>query len=439
MHTSPLLTHRRGFTIIEIVVVIAVLLMVGFAAFFLTQNKHTSADKSQSTQSMDNMPPSKATTSSSAVEVGQYLSHNQCTGEGSKKLGSAPMRTSDIGVILPYGLMAGGHVTPVDHQYFYGKNQKAAPSTYDVLSPASGTLVNIEVRPKATGPADVRGVISYSCTFFSYFDLANDLSEEIAAKMPSNWKTINGPQKVFIPVTQGQVLAKVGGQSLDFAVWDTTSTLSGLLEPKAYNNYEPWKIHTVKPTDFYTESVTASLLPFYVRQAAPRDGVLAYDQDDKAVGSWFKQGTNGYIGAFAEKDFNPMIYASGHLALAPDYLDPEGWVFSTGATTNGSQFGIASPSVAPSALTKESGVVKYTLVQYEHVDETGAMWLGNRVPKSITLSTSGAVLGTALVQLMDARLLKVEVFMGNTPAQVSAFSSNAAMYTRGAEATTMTR
>ena len=376
--------------------------------------------------------------SADAVQRGQYLSKNNCDGEGSKKLGSAPMRPSDISTILPYGLVAGGHVTPVDHQYFLGKNQKAAPNTYDVLAPADGTLVTVEVRPKGNNTYDVRGVISYSCTFFSYFDLANSLSEEIAAKMPAGWNTKNnGPQAVDIAVKQGQVIAHIGGQTLDYAVWDTTKTLSGLLVQKAYSNYEPWKTNTVAPTDYYTDEVTASLLPHYVRSVKPRDGKLAYDVDGKAVGGWFKKGTNGYIGAFKEKDFNSMVYADGHLAIIPDYLDPSGWVFSTGAIKHGSQYSIKSPSIAPDKLDAKSGIVKYELSQYEHKDETGGKWLGASVPKTIKLNNTGSTMATVLVEMKGKRELKVEVFEGKTASQVSGFTDNAITYTRGDEATTM--
>jgi len=377
--------------------------------------------------------------SADATERGKYLSKDNCDGTGSKKLGSGPMRPSDISTILPYGLVAGGHVTPIDHQYFLGKDQKAAPNTYDVLAPSDGTLVTVEVRPKGQpGVYDVRGVISYSCTFFSYFDLANSLATDIAAKMPAGWDTKNnGPIAVDIPVKEGQVIARIGGQTLDYAVWDTTKTLSALLVQKAYSNYEPWKTNTVSPTDYYADEVTNSLLPHYVRSVAPRDGKLAYDVEGKAVGGWFKKGTNGYIGAFKEKEFNNMTYADGHLALIPDYLDPAGWVFSTGAIKHGSQYGIKSPSVAPDKLDTSSGVVKYELTGYEHKDETGSKWLGASVPKSVKLNTTGATMATALVEMRGKRELKVEVFEGKTASQVSGFTDNAITYTRGDEATTM--
>jgi hypothetical protein len=368
--------------------------------------------------------------STDPAEKGKYLSFNNCKGTGSKQLGSGPMRPADIGVIEPYGLVAGGHVTPVDHQYYYGKDQKAAASTYDVLAPADGTIVSVEARPRGGSNADFRVVISYSCTFFSYFDLANSLSPEVAALMPTGYATKNGPQKVVIPVKQGQVLAKVGGQSLDFAVWDTTKTLKGLLVHDAYNNYEPWKIHTVSPMDYYTADAKAQVLPFYVGAAVPQDGKLDDDVDGTAAGSWFKKGTNGYIGAFKQTEFNPMTYADGHFSFAPDLFDPSDWVFSTGAVNHGTQYGVKKLTVVPNKLTTSSGAVKYELVQLEHVDENGARWMGTTITKTIKVGKSGSTAATALVELTGKRELKVEVFPGKTPSQVNGFSKPI-VYTRG--------
>ncbi len=374
------------------------------------------------------------------VARGKYLSHDNCSGTGSKTLSAAPMNPSDLSVILPYGLTAGGHVTPVDHQYFLGKNQAAAASTYSVYAPADGAIVSVEARPRGTGATDYRVVISYSCTFFSYFDLANSLAPTLAAKLPAGYQTKSGPQYVKVPVKQGQVLAMVGGQSLDFAVWDTTKTMSGLLVPKAYNNYEPWKINTVEPTAYYTDQVKAQLLPLYARTVEPRDGRIGYDIDGTASGNWFKQGTNGYIGSFKESTFNPQTYADGHLSIAPDLYDPSGWIFSTGAVNHGTQYAIKAPTTTPDKLTVGGEPVKYQLVQVRHVDELGRTWLGAAPAKSITLSTTYATAqGTALVQLTAKRELKVELFPGKTPAQVTTFTTAATLYTRGDDATTMSR
>lgn len=424
---------KKKLIIIAAVALLA--LLAGAAVFALTKNDKPKQSMSGETTSNDGSKKGDQF-STDPVEKGKYLSGGSCQGTGSKKLGSAPMNVTDLSIIEPYGLVAGGHVTPVDHQYYWGKIQRAAANTYDVLAPGDGNLVSIEVRPKATGPADVRGVISYSCTFFSYFDLANSLSPELAAKMPSGWEKVNGPQYVNIPVKQGQVVAKVGGQSLDYAVWDTTKTLPGLLVAKAYNNTEPWKVNTVEPNNYYTDAVKAAVAPYYVRSVAPIDGKLDYDIDGMVAGNWFKKGTNGYIGAFKSSDYNPQSYADGHLSIAPDFLDPTGWVFSTGAINHGSQYTIKLPSVTPDKVGTGNGMVKYQLSQLEHVDQNGVKWLGATVPKSIKLSAA-ADQGTVLVQLTAKRELKVEVFMGKTLAQVSAFTDKAITYTRGDDAGVM--
>lgn len=132
-----------------------------------------------------------------------------------------------------------------------------------------------------------------------------------------------------------------------------------------------------------------------------------------------------------------MSYADGHLALIPDYLDPNSWVFSTGAINHGSQYSIKSPSVAPDKLDESSGTVKYELAQYEWKDETGGKWLGASVPKTIQLNTTGSTMATVLVEMKGKRELKVEVFEGKTASQVSGFTDSAITYTRGDEATTM--
>lgn len=378
--------------------------------------------------------------STDPVEKGKYLSLNNCQGEGSKELTSAPMKISELGTVQPYGLMVGGHVTPVDHQYLYGKDPKAPKDSYEVLAPADGTIVSMEYRSKADSPNGIKGdyrlVISYSCTFFSYVDLTTSLSPEVAAQMPAGWESKSGPQAANIPVKSGQVIAKVGAQSLDYAVWDTTKTDSGLVHPGAYNNYEPWKVNTVDPLDYYSDSVKTSILPFYVRAAQPRDGTIGHDVDGSASGGWFKKGTNGYVGAFKDEEFNPQTYADGHLAIATDYLDTSAWVFSTGAINHGTQYLIKSPTITPDKFNESDGVVKYEVYQFELVDETGSKWMGKTVPKTIK-AKSTRLAGTLLLQLTAKRELKVEFVANKSPNQVDGFTSAAVVYTRGEGATTM--
>lgn len=374
--------------------------------------------------------------STDPIERGKALSNGLCTGTGSKPLTSPPMNPTDVSYVVPYGLLAGGHVTPIDHQYYWGTVPMGNPDSYNVLAPADGTLVDMSYRPHPDGSkvkGDYRAVISYSCTFFSYFDLATSLAPDIESQLPSGWETQSDHHtNINIKVKAGQVIAKMGGQSLDYAVWDTTKTLAHLTVPVAFNNAEPWKINTVPPLDYYTDTVKNEVLPLYLRSAEPRDGVIDQDVEGAAAGSWFLQGTNGYAGAFDHGE-SAQGYWSGHLALVHDLYDPTSWVFSIGSYNGGEakQFGMKSPSPSPDQLTTKSGVVKYELGEWQHVDDTGNTWTGEVAPKGAIKFKAGPTQATALVQLVAAHQLKIEVFPGKTPTQVSDFDSNAKTYDRG--------
>ncbi len=373
--------------------------------------------------------------STDPVQVGKALSGGNCSGTGSKPLTYAPMKTEQMSVIIPYGLMAAGHVTPIDHQYYWGKDQMGNADMYDVLAPADGTIVELDYRDRSQENAkvkgDYRGVISYSCTFFTYFDLATSLSPEITAKLDKGWES---KQVIHtnIPVKAGQVIGKVGGQSLDFAVWDTTVTLKNLLVPVAYNNKEPWKIHTAPPLKYFSESVKAKILPRYANQSLKTDGTIDQDVDGSAAGNWFLEGTNGYvkISAYGTPEESTPYYSS-HLSFAHDHVDPNGWVFSSG-DVNGQpqQFAIKNPSVLPDALKPGAAPTKYEIAQWNHADDKGTSWVG-RGPAASIMMVPGISKGTVLVQMLEGRKVKVEVFLNKTLSQVSGFTANAKLYTRG--------
>jgi hypothetical protein len=378
--------------------------------------------------------------STNPTEKGKALAGGNCSGTGSKKLSSAPMNTEQMSIIVPYGLLAGGHVTPIDHQYYWGKEQNGAPDMYDVLAPGDGKLVELQYRNKENEgklvKGDYRGVIMYSCTFFSYFDLATSLSADIQSQLPSNWEHTKGNINTNIEVKAGQIIGKVGSQSLDFAIWDTTKNLPHLLVPIAYNNAESWKINTVPPMDYFTDEVKAKILPFYANQSKFTDGTIDQDIDGEAAGSWFLEGTNGYAGVFeyGANTGGQSGYWSGHLSFAHDLYDDTSWVFSKGDIGGTpQQFGIKSSNttITPDKLSTSSGIVKYDLIQWAHMDENGQGWFTRAPAKSIKMSKNTPVKGTVLIQMLEDRKIKVEVFMGKTSTQVSKFTSAAQVFTRG--------
>ncbi len=422
-----------------------VLIIVGSTGFLVFNSAKKSSPNNSSNKTATSSSTSNQNSGSSLgdpnstdpVEKGKALAGGNCSGTGSKKLNSAPMKIADISYIVPYGLLAGGHVTPIDHGYYWGKVPFGEPDSYDILALSDGKIVNVGYRDRSNDggkvKADYRVVIMYTCTFFSYFDLATSLDPAISKQLPAGWEK-NGTVYTDISIKEGQVLGKFGGQSLDFAVWDTTKTLKNLLVPTAYNNAEPWKINTVAPLDYFTNEVKNQILPLYLRVAEPRDGVIDQDVDSTAAGGWFLEGTNGYAGVFSygSQGGGHDSYWSGHLALVRDLYDPSGWVFSDG-NVNGQpmQYALKNPSVVPEKLTIASGLVKYELAQWDDVDDSGQRWLGNAFPKGVLKFKAGQPQGTALVQLLEKRKLKVEVFLNKTPAQVSGFTSAAKIYDRG--------
>jgi hypothetical protein len=351
--------------------------------------------------------------STDPVEKGKALSNGQCEGKGSSALTHAPMDINDIGTIEPMGLMLGGHVTPVDHEYYYGKKLDAALDTYPVYADGDGFVVAIMAAPNGDHQ-NWWVTIAHSCTFLTNYNLITNISQNLKNKLPADWGP-NSNGGIKIQVKAGDIIGYVGGQSLDYQVWDTTKTLKGLLHPTAYNNAEPWKIHTVAPLDYFTTAVKNQILPKYALKSEPRDGKIDYDVEGQAVGSWFLAGSNGYLGTDGAKTSN---YYKGHLSLAYFYLDPSVEEFSIGEYNGGDamQFAVKD-NTDWRKITPSSGLVKVELASPD--PRTGQ---------------PGNTQATALLEMTGAETMKVEVFPGKSPSQVNGFTSNAKLYNRGQDA-----
>ncbi|MDP3765239.1 MAG: hypothetical protein Q8R04_01890 [Nanoarchaeota archaeon] len=242
-------------------------------------------------------------------------SYEGCIGTGAVQFISPPMRLEDIGFILPIGLMIGGHVTPIDHGYYYSKNWRPSegredPSKFkDVLAPADGVLRGIGRMPQqftSSSIGDYRLTIDHSCTFYTIYIHINQISPKLQA-------AVDRHTNERISVKAGELLGKAPG--FDFSVHDEEVILPGFIVPEHYN--EPWKIHTVDMFAYFVEPIKSQLLAKNVRQKEPRGGKIDYDIDGKLVGNWFLEGTNGYAGG-------------GHLAFSYDGIDPSLLIVSIG-------------------------------------------------------------------------------------------------------------
>ena len=350
----------------------------------------------------------------------QIWSHGACPDKkGPVRLTHAPMNLDDVATILPYGLMVGAHVTPIDHGYFAPKDLKAGRTRYDVFAVADGTIVHIQRRMKAVVDAgekdretdEYRLVIAHSCTFWTYYDLITQLDKSIT-DVTGEIKDMK-PVLCKIPVKGGQLIGKVGGQTLDFAAVDKEKTLKGLVVPEHYDR-EPWKIHTVDFFDCYDEPLKSKLLALNPRKAEPRGGRIDYDVDGKLVGNWFLEKTNGYGGAGDKRG-----YWTGHLSIVPHAMDPSIVMVSHGDWNGKSvQFAVKGSAPDPATVGVKEGLVKYELTWAPMMSDGRKSEVAQRVQ------------GVVLFQVLEGRRLKVEAFPGKTGDDVKEFTAAAKIYER---------
>ncbi len=366
---------------------------------------------------------------SSAEQAGSKLAGGNCSGSGPVTLSVSPMKAGDISSIIPAGLMVFQHVIPIDHQYFAPVDWNSPRDAYEVRAPADGHITQIQHRTsdyssfthgKVTD--EYRLVIAYTCTFLTYFDLITSLSPDIQSYVGTR-QFIN----VNIPVKAGQVIGRIGGQTLDFAVWNTTKTLPGFLVPEHYKG-EPWKLYTADPLDYVTPELKAFMLSFNPRKSSPVSGKIDYDIDGKLSGNWFLKG-----GDYTGGNSNSHDYWKGQLAFAPNNYDPTLWEISSGAWgTNGSQFAISSLQPTPDSVGVANGLVKYELYQVQLLAD-GKLLRDERTisgKQTITAKAGGQSMGCMLVQLTAQHEMKAEGFPGQSCIHISGFTGKAKIYER---------
>lgn len=388
---------QRGSHILALALILAVLVVVGSVGY-------------------------KVFTSSKKSDGGLTEISKGCSGSGTGQMQHMPMDLSDVSSIMPAGLLAGAHVTPIDHLYFYPKDMKnrdAAP----VYAMADGYIVDYQERTTnvdtgASKQGEYRLFIQHTCDFYSYFDLMTSLDSSIADKLKGGDR--------HLAIRAGQVLGRVGAQSLDTAIYNYAVTLPGFVKPDSYKS-EAWKVHLSDFFSFFNDSMKTQMLALNPRKVEPYGGKIDYDIAGKLRGNWFEEGTNGYAGADKYKNGTPgsdgMGYWSGHFSIAPDAVDPSLLNISFGDYQGkATQFTALSASPDPATVGVSDGIVKYELTQYQQPggnSETGGV---------STRQTQ--VKGTVLLQVLDGDKMKMEAFPDKTASQVSAFTGSAKTYTR---------
>lgn len=364
--------------------------------------------------------------------LNKIYSQNRCVDSGIETLTSSPMRPQDVTLVIPLGLMVGGHVTPVDHQYFYPVGWRSGNSEVPIFAPSDGFIVNViryPSMPNVEGFPAKDGydiVIEHSCTFYTKLGLLTGISDGVAKQLGS---IKPGEEKrVRIPVTAGQQVARVGGQSLDFFTFDANTPPKKWIVLEHYNDSE-LKRYITDGFLYFTEPIKSELLANNPRTVEPRGGRFDYDIDGKLVGTWFLKGTNGYTAG----DPSRQGYWYGHLVFAYNELDPSSIEVSMGSwegQTQGYQFAVRNNSPDPQQVAVRSGLVKYELTDDVFLTSGGEIWNREAYAGPVRRNAGNSIAGTILVEMVSDRLIKVEKFPGKTAAQVTGFTSAAELYER---------
>ena len=414
------------------IIIVIVLAVAGIGAFaFLNFNKEKvglpSNYQSPAQETQQGQTPAKESSPSARAAP------SGCTGTGTVTFTSPPRKLEDIEMILPLGMMSSEHITPTDHQYYYIPNWTPNPQASDLrdaLAPADGVITSIQRMPSWTfyskqGLEDYRMEIYHTCTFYTIYIHLLKLSPKIkdAAGTFSDTKSV----PVKIPVKAGDVLGQAS--ALDFSAHNSEMTLKGFVIPQHYSG-EPWKIHTVDPFDYFAESLKSELIAKTERTSQPYGGKIDYDIDGKLVGNWFVEGSGGYSGTTSGQ-YN---YWSNHVAVTYDAIDPSHVIFSIGTFTTkgeGKQFGIKG-NPDPATVDKSSGMMKYELVNYDYNNGgVGQNWDRLTFASNLkAVNKDSELQGVVLLQLIEDRKLKLEVFPGKTASDVTGFTSNAVTYER---------
>ena len=398
----------------------------------------SSCKKIETTVDVSHLAP---TNLANKMTMQSEYSRGECDPNGSNVMGSPPMNIDDIVYLTPMGHMQGDHIMPIDHLYVNFTPEKF----HDVYAMADGYIVTV-----GDHGIDHRIIIEHSCDLYSIYIHIDELHEDIESRL--EWKfpqeNSKGRSQTRIPIKQGDVIGRVIGNDLmccsfDLAVIDTRVTLSGFVNLASYAG-EFWKSHTVDPFDYWDKSFRERLLAktLNLNENMP-GGKIDLDVDGKLAGNWFQEGSGGYSGLRTNDDIHGV---GGHLSFAYSILVPDTLWISFGSFGDSGQSeagGVKGNFPNPAEIGVEDGLVKFVLLPLDHgsgqkiesgykVVSTGEWWDDESFPgkRNLRAIFRDYPLGVVLVEMIDDRTIKVEVFEDTPVENVVAFTNNFKMYVR---------
>ena len=362
----------------------------------------------------------------------------ECDPNGPKKYTTGIGDANNWDYIVPLGEMAYTHITPVDHMYMYYPKSadQRAPGSFNITSPADGTIVEVsDFRKVNSWPyPDFRIVISHSCDLYSVFIHVGKLVG--AAAQAEAEMTDSGMWFGSIPVKAGEVIAdRSEAPKFDFSTHATDAKVA-LLNPDSYSKHEFWKPYTANPFDYFPADIAKAYEAKSLRTVAPIGGTLFYDIDGTAQGVWFVKDTNGYAGAngagaVRTKDgFLTSGYWDTHLAIAPHNVDTAMFIYSIGDFDGCPCQFVSKGNVDPSTVKAGSAPTVVDLVGYDYVGPDGKPMDVNSPVRGFTLVPQSEVKGSLAFQVNSDGTMTVEKRPGKTAASFTGFGADALTYER---------
>ena len=332
-----------------------------------------------------------------------------------------PVLVDEITEIEPLGYAASGigmdetgagtHIIPSDHMYVR-TSTKEDPKIFKVYAVADCYLVNI-VYHKGVWQ-DSSGALNQLDDYALHFQVSKnlfvletcltDLTPELKAEIG---ELPEGDQNFrAIPVKAGELLGQSGGspvlRSIDFWAIDLSKPAQ-FIHTAWHGEFDGY---SVNPLDYFIEPIRSQLYSKLPERPEPRAGQFAYDIDGKLIGDWFPlknagdypdtgPGTIAQLGFFYA-NYDPSIVYVGYIPQNKVYV-------------------VRNNSPDPATIDIDSGLVKYELMNER-----------NRTLDSSYFNTEA----TMLVQMLENRKIKIELFEGKTADQVSGFDSNAIEFYR---------
>ena len=358
-----------------------------------------------------------------------------CEGSGAPRLSVAPIDVEQLDFIKPLGALSSSHTLPVSHQYWYPDSSLVA----DIRSPVSGHIIALANRGEAntegsfggsTGEGyEVQYVIQASCDFYVILDHVVGVPAAIVEALGSSRS-----EMVRIPVSAGELLGQhPDGLKTDVSVVDLTrGEIDGFIDPDSYyeGQYgEVFKLYERDSFEYFDEPLRTRVAEKSLRELEPRGGFFAYDIEGTAQGSWFREGTNGFVG---NPETQLDAYWAGHLALIPDHIEVSKIRVSVGdefrGRWDGRQWGVSGDTPAFKTVTVASGLTKYELRGLLPCDGSGIHATG----RSRAYMCNQESIGVLLIELTDELTMRVEVFFQAELTDILSFSGNARTYVRNA-------